>query len=127
MKGGEWTFGPVNLRCAFRGWSRPEVATNNFGFRVIVETSTTQRIFHFANDFLTKEWVPGADQRSVITAVAKEKERRSGSLSQEEKAAEKPATKAAVETYVKGVMILDFSPKSDARKAGMVKGDVIMG
>ncbi|MGO9567509.1 MAG: SUMF1/EgtB/PvdO family nonheme iron enzyme [Desulfomonilaceae bacterium] len=126
MKGGEWTFGPVNLRCAFRGWSRPDMATQNFGFRVIVETSTPQRIFHFANDFLTKEWVPGPDQRSVVTAIAKEKERRSGSLPGDEKVAEKPATKAAAETYVKGVMILDFSPKSDARKAGMVKGDVII-
>ncbi len=126
MKGGEWAFGPVNLRCAFRGWSGPEVATNNFGFRVIIETSSPQRIFHFANDFLTKEWVPGADQRSVVTAVAKEKERRSGSVSPDQKVAEKPATKAAVETYVKGVMILDFSRKSDARKAGMVKGDVII-
>ena len=126
MKGGEWTFGPVNLRCAFRGWSRPDVATQNFGFRVIIETSTPQRVFHFANDFLTKQWVPGADQRSVVTAVAKEKERRSASLSPDQKVAEKPATKAAAETYVKGVMILDFSPKSDARKAGMVKGDVII-
>ncbi len=126
MKGGEWSFGPVNLRCAFRGWSRPDVATQNFGFRVIIETSTPQRIFHFTNDFLTKEWVPGPDQRSVVTAIAKEEERRSGSLSKDEKVAEKPATKAAAETYVKGVMILDFSPKSDARKAGMVKGDVII-
>lgn len=127
MKGGEWTFGPVNLRCAFRGWSRPEVATQNFGFRVITETSSPQRIFHFANDFLTKEWVPGPDQRSVVTAIAKEKERRSAASSpQHEKAVEKPATKAIAEIYVKGVMILDFSPKSDARKAGMAKGDVII-
>jgi len=70
--------------------------------------------------------VPAADQRSVVTAIAKEKERRSGSLSKDEKVAEKPATKAGAEIYVKGVMILDFSPKSDARKAGMVKGDVII-
>ena len=44
----------------------------------------------------------------------------------DEKAVEKPATKATAETYVKGVMILDFSPKSDARRAGMAKGDVII-
>jgi formylglycine-generating enzyme required for sulfatase activity len=126
MKGGEWTFGPVNLRCAFRGWARPDMATNNFGFRVMIETSTPQRMFHFANNFLTKEWVPGTDQRSVIKAIAKEKERRSAALPGDEKIADKTSPKAAAGTYVKGVMILGFSPKSDARKAGMVKGDVII-
>ena len=126
MKGGEWTFGPVNLRCAFRGWSRPDMATNNFGFRVSIETSIPQRVFHFSNDFLTKEWVPGADQRSVTTAVAKEKERRSGVVSRDEKAAEKPTPKDVPETVVKGVMILTFFPKSEARKAGMAEGDVII-
>ncbi len=33
MKGGEWTFGPVNLRCAFRGWSRPDMAFQERGIQ----------------------------------------------------------------------------------------------
>ncbi|MGB6064556.1 MAG: SUMF1/EgtB/PvdO family nonheme iron enzyme [Desulfomonilaceae bacterium] len=126
MKGGEWTFGPINLRCAFRGWSRPDIATNNFGFRVIIATNTSQRVFHFANNFLTKEWVPGPDQREVVAAVAKENERRSAALPREDNAADKTTSQAAPEMIVNGVMILDFSPRSGARKAGMARGDVII-
>ncbi|MEW6350900.1 MAG: SUMF1/EgtB/PvdO family nonheme iron enzyme [Thermodesulfobacteriota bacterium] len=118
MRGGEWTFGPVNLRCAFRGWSRPELAFHNGGFRVAVEFSTAQRPFHFAQDFLTKEWVPGAEQRQVAGAVAayKHKPMPEG----------KEAQPRAPGEPVKGVMVLDLSPRSDARKAGIEKGDVII-
>ncbi len=122
MKGGEWTFGPVNLRNAFRGWSRPDLAVFNGGFRVAIETQNVQRPFHFSNDFLTKEWVPGADQRAVATAVAKEQEFR-------EKTATKKDNREPAEDEdlsVKGIVVLDFSPRSDAKKAGMQKGDVII-
>ena len=61
-KGGEWTFTAVNLRCAFRGWSAPQLAFDNTGFRVIIDFATSWRPFHFSNDFLTRTWVPGPDQ-----------------------------------------------------------------
>jgi formylglycine-generating enzyme required for sulfatase activity len=125
MKGGEWTFGAVNLRCAFRGWSRADLAFYNSGFRVVIELGSPQRLFYFADDFLTKAWVPSADQRYVAEAVAKEKERRkrmgADDSTRTAKVREAPAPKP-----VRGVLILDFTPKSDARRAGMHQGDVII-
>lgn len=125
MKGGEWTFGAVNLRCAFRGWSKPDLAFYNSGFRVAIELSSPQRSFYFADDFLTKAWVPGADQRFVAGAVSKEKERQAKTKAVEPSLPAKPH-EAPAATPVRGIMILDFSPKSDARKAGMIQGDVII-
>jgi formylglycine-generating enzyme required for sulfatase activity len=128
MKGGEWTFGAVNLRCAFRGWARPDLAIYNGGFRVAIEFAAPQRIFHFANDFLTKEWVPGPDQRVVEQAISKEEGRRikTASSKPSEAAASKTDVKVLEEQPIKGLLIVDFSPKSDARKAGLQKGDVII-
>ncbi len=118
MRGGDWTFGPVNLRCAFRGWSRPDLAFQNGGFRVAIEFSTAQRPFHFAQDFLTKAWVPGAEQRQVAGAVATFRH-------QQTSAAKETQPKTPGEP-VRGVMVLDLSPRSDAKKAGIEKGDVII-
>jgi formylglycine-generating enzyme required for sulfatase activity len=125
MKGGEWTFGPVNLRCSFRGWSRSDLAFYNSGFRVAIELGSPQRSFYFADDFLTKAWIPGSDQRFVEGAVSKEKDRQKNAASAERSRAAKPGETPA-STPVRGVMVLDLSPKSDARKAGMTKGDVII-
>lgn len=122
MKGGEWTFGAVNLRCAFRGWARPESSFQNSGFRVVIELGNPVRLFHFSSDFLTKEWVPGQDQRAAATAVAKEKERSKQPV--RASVTEKP--KPSQEPGVKGLLVLNFSPKSDARKSGLSKGDVII-
>lgn len=122
-KGGEWTFGALNLRCSFRGWARPDMAVYNTGFRVAVETDNPIRIVHFAENFLTRKWVPGTDQRQVAEAVAKEQERRSRSGSANRKRPEKAVVEGPL---VRGVKILDFSPKSDARKAGLQKHDVII-
>ncbi|MEW6141081.1 MAG: SUMF1/EgtB/PvdO family nonheme iron enzyme [Thermodesulfobacteriota bacterium] len=123
-KGGEWTFGALNLRCAFRGWSASHLAFYNTGFRVAIETASPLKIVHFAEDFLTKKWVPESDHRHVAEAVAKEQDRktaasRSGSQQQ---------AKASIPEgpLVRGVKILDFSPKSDAKKAGLEKGDIII-
>jgi formylglycine-generating enzyme required for sulfatase activity len=123
-KGGDWSFGAVSLRCAFRGWSRQDLAFSNTGFRVIVETAGTQRMFDFADNFLTKEWVPGPDQRAVTEAIAKEKDRRSKQLSSQSEPTSK--TKAVDVPLLKGVMVLDLTPKSDARKVGLAKGDIII-
>lgn len=124
-KGGEWLFGPVNLRCAFRGWSRPDLAFANTGFRVMVELSSPTRPFAFANDFLTKEWVPGQDQRAVATAVAKdqERQRRAPTASGTPK---NPVVPPDTVTLVRGLEIVSLTPKSDARKAGLALGDVII-
>ncbi|MFH0825309.1 MAG: SUMF1/EgtB/PvdO family nonheme iron enzyme, partial [Pseudomonadota bacterium] len=124
-KGGEWTFGPVNLRCAFRGWSRPDMAFYNTGFRVAVDLAGSRRAFHFANDFLTKAWAPGPDQREVAQAVAREKERRA-KLSTDRPKKPKEASVIPVEPSISGVAVLDFTPKSDGKKAGIEKGDVII-
>lgn len=126
MKGGDWTSGPVRLRCAFRGRARPDLALYNSGFRVVIELGSPLREFHFAQDFLTKEWVPGPQQRAVTEIAAKEKERLRHALpgSKSERA---PATgKTSQPMPVKGAYILDFGQKSSARKAGMTKGDVII-
>jgi len=125
MKGGEWTFSPVNLRCAFRGWARPDLAFYNGGFRVIIEMSGPQRIFHFGQDFLTKAWVPGQDQRTVASAIAKEKERQSkaGPIDRITGSRTLPVL---IPEPVRGIVVLDFTPKSDAKRAGMVRGDVII-
>jgi len=125
MKGGEWTFGPVNLRCAFRGWARPDMAFYNGGFRVIVDTGSPQRVFHFSDDFLTKTWVPGPDQRAVASAVAKEKDRQSKVASVSQGTSSKTLS-IPIAVPVSGIVILDLTPKSDAKKAGMVRGDVII-
>ncbi len=125
-KGGEWTFGPVNLRCAFRGWSRPDMAFYNTGFRVAIDFSNTRRIFHFTRNFLTNEWVPGPDQREVAQAVAKEQDRRKRAA-RATKASEAPKKPAVViQPATTGVKILDFTPKADARKADMELGDIII-
>lgn len=126
MKGGEWTFGPVNLRCAFRGWSRPDLAFQNSGFRVIIELSAPVRPFHFSSNFLTREWVPDSDHRAVSKAVADEADRSRQAPSRVSPAREKQAPKPAVEPGIKGLVVLSFSPKSDARKSGIAKGDVIV-
>jgi formylglycine-generating enzyme required for sulfatase activity len=124
-KGGDWSFGPVSLRCAFRGWSRSELAFNNTGFRVAVDFATPFRPFHFSDSFLTREWVPGQDQREVAVAVAKEQERRNKAKPVE--TASTPAQPQVVNPPVhKGVLILAFTPKSDGKKAGLAKGDVII-
>jgi len=125
MKGGEWTFGAVNLRCAFRGWSRSDLAFYNSGFRVVIELGSPQRLFYFADDFLTKAWVPGADQRYVAEAVAKEKDRQARTGAAESSRTAKLREKRTPQP-VRGVLIVDFFPKSDARRAGMVLGDVII-
>lgn len=122
-KGGDWTFGAVSLRCAFRGWSSPDLAFYNTGFRVIVDAAGPQRTFHFASNFLTKEWVPGSEQRAVIEAAAKENDRR---LKSEPPAVSSPNIGLAEALALKGVLILDLTPKSDAKKAGLVKGDIII-
>jgi len=123
-KGGEWTFGPVNLRCAFRGWSRPDLAFYNTGFRVIIETALPGRTMHFAENFLTREWVPGPDQRAAAEAIAKEKEREASAARFTKGQA--PKAKAPEAPVVRGVMIIELTPRSDARKAGLRKGDVIV-
>jgi sulfatase modifying factor 1 len=123
-KGGEWTFGPVNLRCAFRGWSRPDLAFYNTGFRVAIELSNPLRTVHFADDFLTRKWVPGSDHRAVAEAVAREKERQPEIVSVKTTPSTKPTIPDAPQ--VRGLRILSFSPKSDGRKAGLQKGDVII-
>ncbi|MFH1114742.1 MAG: SUMF1/EgtB/PvdO family nonheme iron enzyme [Pseudomonadota bacterium] len=123
-KGGEWTFGPVNLRCAFRGWSRPDLAFYNTGFRLIVETGNSLRPVHFADDFLTKKWVPGPDQRAVAEATAKAKELEPKTAEQEPVRA--PKSSVPEGPLVPGIRILSFTPKSDAEKAGLRKGDVII-
>jgi len=126
-KGGEWTFGPVNLRCGFRGWSRADMAYYNTGFRVVVDTGSPARALHFANDFLTKEWVPGQDQREVAMAVAKEKERQAKSAHSELHRTPKAAPQPPAEPpMIRGILIVDFLAKSSAKKAGLTKGDVII-
>ena len=123
-KGGDWTFSAVGLRCAFRGWSRPDLAFYNTGFRVVIETASLQRPFDFAANFLTREWVPGPDQREVTAAVAKEKERQT--KASPPTTAPPPPKSIPDAASVKGVMILDFTPKSDAKKAGLTRGDIII-
>lgn len=124
-KGGDWSFGPVSLRCAFRGWSRPELAFHNTGFRVAIDFATPFRPFHFTENFLTREWVPGQDQREVAVAIAKEQERRNKAKPVE--TASKTAEPQVVDPPIyRGILILDLTPKSDGKKAGLAKGDVII-
>jgi formylglycine-generating enzyme len=124
-KGGDFTSSAAALRCAFRGWSRPEGAFYNTGFRVMVELGAPLRPFHLANDFLTREWVPDTDQRSVAMAVAKEDERRQKVTSVDPSKAQLAEKQPAYE-LIKGIQILSFTPKSDARKARLSTGDVII-
>ena len=126
MKGGEWTFGAVNLRCAFRGWSRPELALYNTGFRVAIDLGSARRPFHFASDFLTKEWVPGPDQREVAQAVAREQDRMGAAASARATETAPPPSQLPAEPPVRGVMVIGFTPKSDAKKVGLAVGDVII-
>lgn len=122
-KGGDWASGATSLRCAFRGWSRPDLAFNNTGFRVIVDLSSPQYPFQLAENFLSREWVPGPDQRAVAEAVAKENERKAAA----EAARRRTASRKPAEEYtLRGLVVLDVSGKSDAAKAGMRKGDVIL-
>lgn len=122
MRGGDWTSGAVSLRCAFRGWARPDLALYNGGFRVVIDTDSPQRPFHFSENFLTQEWVPSPVQRDVAKAIAKEEElsvKRSGSD-------EKTSVAQDDEPLTHGVLIIEFSPKSDAKRFGLIKGDVIV-
>lgn len=125
MRGGEWTFGAMNLRCAFRGWSRPDLAFFNSGFRVIVDLGTPVKPFHFSSDFLTREWAPLQEHRDVARAVALNQERISNRLAESkiEVDIKGPEIKG---NMVKGVKALGFTPKSDARDEGMSIGDVII-
>lgn len=123
-KGGEWTFGPLNLRCAFRGWSAGHLAFYNTGFRVAIETSSPLKMVHFSEDFLTKKWVPESDHRYVAEAVAKEQDRKAAAGNPGSQQQAKVAVPEG--PLVRGVKILDFSPKSDAKKAGLEKGDIII-
>jgi len=122
-KGGDWTFSAVGLRCAFRGWSRQDMAFVNTGFRVAIETANLQRPFDFAANFLAREWVPGPDQREVTAAVAKEKERRAKAAPPVSQTSSKKEPQEV--PVFKGVLILDFTPKSDGKKIGLAKGDII--
>lgn len=124
-KGGEWTFGAVNLRCAFRGWSRPELSFFNTGFRVAIDFANSRRPYHFSEDFLTKAWTPGPDQREVASAVAREINRRPKT--------DPGAGKSGASTLnvpnrpaVQGIRILNVMPRSDGQRAGLEPGDVII-
>lgn len=123
-KGGDWSSGAASLRCAFRGWSRPDLAFSNTGFRVIVDTDSPQRMFYFDNNFLTKEWVPGPDQRAVTEAIAKEQDRRIKPLPSQSSPGAKTSVSEA--PAIKGVQVLDLTPKSDAKKVGLAKGDIVV-
>lgn len=124
-KGGEWTFGPVNLRCAFRGWSRPELSFYNTGFRVVVDLAETRRRVAFTEDFLTREWSPGPDQREVAQAVARHLER-TGKREFRRESKSTQQVEIPAEPPIQGVRILQVTPKSDARDAGMQVNDVII-
>ncbi|MBI5248358.1 MAG: SUMF1/EgtB/PvdO family nonheme iron enzyme [Desulfomonile tiedjei] len=126
LKGGDWTSGPVRLRCPFRGQAWPSLALYNSGFRVIIDVGTPVREFHFANDFLTKTWIPGQEQRSVAETVAKQNERVRQASSGSRTERSLSAGNLQNPTPFKGVYILDFSPGSAAKKTGMAKGDVII-
>lgn len=126
MRGGEWTFGAVNLRCAFRGWSRPSMAFYNGGFRVAIELSDSRRIFHFSEDFVTADWTPGPDQREVAGAVAREQERQAKIAALKESAEVEAGPGAPLTPPVRGLKVVDFTPRSDGRDAGLEKGDVII-
>ena len=121
-KGGDWTSSPVSLRCSFRGWARPDLAFFNCGFRVIIDTSSAQRPFHFSDNFLTQEWLPNPDYREVVKAVSKEKER---SLKVEDRNPN-AEPEVAEELITRGVVITDFTSISVARKLGLIEGDVII-
>lgn len=126
MKGGEWTFGPVNMRNAFRGWSRPDLAVYNGGFRVVIDYTQTIRPSHFADDFLTKDWIPAPDYKEVAQAVAKEEQRSAQTRSARTRSESKAPNLSAEPKIIKGVLVLDFSPKSDGKKVGLAKGDIII-
>ena len=124
-KGGEWTFGPVNLRCSFRGWSRPDLAVYNGGFRVVIDFSQSLRSSYLTEDFLTKDWAPAPEYKEVAQAIAKEEQRSASTLAAKAATQNKALNLAKEPTIVKGVLILDFSPRSDAKKIGLLKGDII--
>jgi formylglycine-generating enzyme required for sulfatase activity len=124
-KGGDWSSPSVTMRCAFRGWAAPDLSFSNTGFRVAIEPASPARPFYFVEDFLTKKWVPDTDQRTVATAVAKEQERKEKSGRVRTAKAQPLPAKPKIEP-IKGVLILGFSQRSDARKANMDKGDVII-
>ncbi len=123
MRGGDWTTGAVSLRCAFRGWAAPELACYNFGFRVAIEFASAVRPFHFSEQFLTKEWVPNAEDRQVAGAVAAAKQRPLDHPSEKPRGSTGPGDQGDL---IMGVMVLDVSPGSEARKQGLAKGDVII-
>jgi formylglycine-generating enzyme required for sulfatase activity len=125
MRGGEWTFGALNLRCAFRGWSRPDLSFFNSGFRVVIDLSAPLKPFHFSSDFLTQDWAPAQEHREVARAVALNSRRTS--LNQEQTGISQEVEGPEITGEpLKGVRVLGFSPKSDARDAGFAIGDVIM-
>jgi formylglycine-generating enzyme required for sulfatase activity len=125
LKGGDWTSGPVRLRCAFRGRAWPDLALYNVGFRVAIELANPVREFHFASDFLTKTWVPGPEHRAVAETTAKHKElARTASGNRAHRTLSSGSSANPVS--VKGAYILDFTTGSIARKAGLIRGDVII-
>ncbi len=87
-----------------------------------IDFGNAVRPFHFASDFLTKVWTPDSDQKAVATAVAKDEERSKQTTSRVPRAPEKKLVNPAV----KGLLVINFSPKSDAKKLGMIKGDIII-
>ena len=123
-KGGDWSTGAASLRCAFRGWSRPDLAFNNTGFRVVVDLSSPQYPFHFSANFLTRDWVPGTDQRSVAEAIAKEKDREARAGRKEGPST--PSRALEKEVTLRGLAVVEIAPRSEASKTGLVKGDVII-
>ena len=124
-KGGDWSSPSVSLRCAFRGWAAPDLQFSNTGFRVSIELTSPVRPFYFVEDFLTKKWVPDTDQRAVATAVAKEQERKKQSGRVQTARTQVLPPKPVIKP-ITGVLILGFSQRSDARKANLNKGDVII-
>jgi formylglycine-generating enzyme required for sulfatase activity len=125
MRGGEWTFGALNLRCAFRGWSRPDMSFYNSGFRVVIDLGTPLKPFHFSADFLTQSWAPSQEHRDVARAVALNNTRKTYSQGTRDNGLETKGPEITGNP-VSGVRILGFTPKSDARAAGMAIGDVII-
>ncbi len=123
-KGGDWSTNAASLRCAFRGWSRPDLAFNNTGFRVIVDLSTPQYPFHLSENFLTKDWVPGTDQRTVAEAIAREKDRQARAL--QKSGTPSSGTQSQREFSLRGLAVVDIAPRSEASKTGLIKGDVII-
>ncbi len=68
--------------------------------------------------------MPGPDQRTVALAVAKQKERRPTTSRVQESKIQPQEPKTDV--TIKGVLVISLTPKSDARRAGITQGDIIV-